>query len=356
MQGPRILKYLAGYTIPLAVVLSIYLNGIYVFLAPVYAFVFLPFLELIIPVNKKNFSAMEEEMAKKDKWYDLMLYLHVPIQFGVLGYFLWTVNNGHFAAWELTGMILSMGISCGVIGINVAHELGHRKSKFEQLLAKLLLLSTLYMHFIIEHNKGHHKNVSTRNDPSSARLNEPVYTFYFRTIFGSIASAFHIQNKELAAKGKSFLNVHNELLWFAIIEIAFIITIAVAFSWLTVALYLPAALIGILLLESVNYIEHYGLSRQQTEQGNYERVQPWHSWNSNHVIGRVVLYELTRHSDHHYLASRKYQILRHFDDAPQLPAGYPAMIILSLIPPLYFAIMNPLVAKTQHQQIRNLAI
>ncbi len=349
MHAKRVIKYFAGYTIPLATGLSIYFGGIYSFITPVYAFVLLPFLELLIPVNNKNLSAVEEELVKKDKVYDWILYLHVPVQYAMLYYFLYTVTYTPLQGYELVGLILSMGTCCGVIGINVAHELGHRKSKSEQFLAKMLLLTSLYMHFIIEHNKGHHKNVSTTQDPSSARLNEPLYFFYFRTITGTIASAWHIQLTELKNASRPFLSWQNELLIFQVVQVLFLIIIAWFFGLTSMFIFIPAAFIGILLLEAVNYIEHYGLRRKKAASGLYERVQPWHSWNSNHVIGRVVLYELTRHSDHHYMASRKYQILRHTDAAPQLPAGYPAMILLSLIPPLYFKVMNPMIRKIEHQ-------
>lgn len=349
MQPSKVFKYLAGYSIPLTAFLSIYLHGAYSFLTPVFAFGFLPFIELIIPVNKKNLTAVEEELAKNDTIYDWILYLHVPVQYGILSYFLYTITNVQLAGYEIAGLILSMGTCCGVIGINVAHELGHRKAKSAQFLAKMLLLTSLYMHFIIEHNKGHHKNVSTEGDPSSAKLNEPLYLFYFRTIFGTMRSAWEIQLRELHQDKKSFFSWQNEMFIFQFVQILFLILIYFTFSLKALICFIPAAFVGILLLEAVNYIEHYGLRRNKTANNMYERVQPWHSWNSDHVIGRVVLYELTRHSDHHYSASRKYQILRHSDEAPQLPAGYPAMILLALIPPVYFKIMNPMIAKIQHK-------
>lgn len=194
------------------------------------------------------------------------------------------------------------------------------------------------MHFYIEHNKGHHKRVATPDDPSSARLGEPVYSFYFRSIFFSYISAWSIAFKDTAKKDKSIL--HNEMLHFQIVQLIFLGLIYYWFGGLTTLLFIGAAMQGILLLETVNYIEHYGLQRRALSQGRYERAMPEHSWNSNHVIGRVMLFELSRHSDHHYLASRKYQVLRHHDNSPQMPTGYPGMMILSLIPPLWFAIMN----------------
>ncbi len=345
MQAKQIYKYLTALSVPLAAFLSIYLGGIWVFITPVYAFLFLPVLEFLWPPDIKNLSATEEEIAKKDPVYDFLLYLFVPAQYGLLLFFLITVHDAHLRIYETMGMVLSMGICCGVIGINVAHELGHRKNGIERFLAKSLLLTSLYMHFIIEHNKGHHKRVATAVDPSSARMHENIYRFYCRTIPGTLLSAWHIQKTELQQEGKRIISAQNEMLWFIVIEFAFIILIGLVAGIYVMFAFLFAALIGILLLEAVNYIEHYGLSRKPSASGDFERVQPWHSWNSDFVIGRLVLFELTRHSDHHYLASRKYQILRHLDDAPQLPAGYPAMIIMALIPPLFFRIMDPRVEK-----------
>ncbi len=349
MRFIRIAKYLAGFSIPLTAFLSIYLGGIWTYLTPVYAFILVAGIEILLPVNPNNLALAEEEIVKKDKWYDLLLYLNVPVQYAILYYFLFAINNFGYNWWELAGATISMGICCGVIGINVAHELGHRKNKFEQFLAKSLLLSSLYMHFIIEHNKGHHKKVSTDEDPASAVLNESIYLFFLRTIFGSIGSAWKIEVKELTERNRNIYSLDNQMLLFAFIEIGFTSLIYFWFGTLPAFLFLVAALFGILLLESVNYVEHYGLRRRKLASGNYERVQPWHSWNSDHVLGRMILYELTRHSDHHYLASRKYQVLRHMDEAPRLPAGYPAMIILSLLPPVFFKIMNPRVKKIMAQ-------
>lgn len=345
MRFAGVIKYFAAFTIPGHAFIALYFQGIWVFLTPVYAFLFLSAIEMILPLNTKNKSALEEELSKKDPLYDLVLFLNVPVQYAIVIYFLFTVTNQQLLWWEILGMVISTGICCGVIGINVAHELGHRKSKTERILSKSLLLTSLYMHFIIEHNKGHHKRVSTDDDPSSARLNEPIYAFFFRTIIGSYVSAWHIQLKELKDNNHTFFSLQNEMGLFFLLQLGVLIFIFIIFSPITMLLFILACMLGILLLESVNYIEHYGLRRKLAASGNYERVQPWHSWNSDHVIGRLVLYELTRHSDHHFMASRKYQILRHLDDAPQLPAGYPAMIILSLFPPLFFRIMNPRVEK-----------
>lgn len=285
-------------------------------------------------------SAAEEELAKKDPTYDILLYGIVILQYVMLVRFLYSMLSPELSLIDIAGRIWVMGLLCGVFGINVGHELGHRVNVFEQTLAKALLLTSLYMHFFTEHNKGHHKRVATPEDPSSARFGEMIYLFYFRTIIFSYLSAWHIANDEQRKKGKPVFSLRNEMIQFHLIQVLFVAAIYWKFGTMVTLYYLAAALIGIVLLETVNYIEHYGLSRKATGDGKYERALPEHSWNSDHVIGRLMLFELSRHSDHHYLASRKYQVLRHHDNSPQMPTGYPGMMLLSLLPPLWFSVMN----------------
>jgi len=332
------------YSSPLIVYVMAWLaftsDGWLTWLPMIYAWVLLPVIELFIRPDEKNLTAAEEELAKQDRIYDYLLYIIVLLQFVALFEFLHSMQNQQLLWWEIAGRVCSMGLLCGTFGINVAHELGHRVNKYEQIFAKALLLTSLYMHFFIEHNKGHHKNVATPEDPSSARYNEPVYTFYFRTIILSYISAWKIANAEMRKKGLPVLHWKNEMLQAQVIQLLFITAIFLLFGWLITVYFLVAASIGFLLLETVNYIEHYGLQRKQTSEGKYERAMPQHSWNSNHILGRLMLFELSRHSDHHYLASRKYQVLKHHEQAPQLPTGYPGSMILALFPPLWFYVMN----------------
>ncbi len=300
----------------------------------------IPALELLFKPDPSNMDAAEEEIAKADKTYDYLLYMIVPMQYVALFLFLNSFTQEGLEGWMITGRIFVMGLLCGTFGINVGHELGHRTNKLEQQLAKSLLLTSLYMHFYIEHNRGHHKRVSTPEDPSSARTGESVYAFYIRSIVGSYLSAWEISEKERKKKQIPFWHPRNEMLMFQLLQIGWVGGIAAMFGWLTVCWFICAAVIGFLLLETVNYIEHYGLQRKKTGAESYERPRPVHSWNSDHVVGRLVLFELSRHSDHHYMASRKYQVLRHHEDAPQMPTGYPGMMILSLIPPLWFRVMD----------------
>lgn len=334
-------KYLSPLIIYIFAWISFTGRGLLIWIPLIYVWILIPVIELFLKPNEENLSETEVALAKKDPVYDYMLYIIVLFQFVVLFKFLSVISAPGLTAFEIIGRILTMGLLCGTFGINVAHELGHRKNKMEQFFAKALLLTSLYMHFFIEHNKGHHKNVSTPKDPSSARLNEVLYIFYFRTIVFSYLSAWKITNNDLEKKGQKKWSFKNEMLQFQLIQIAFALLLYFVFGWLPMLYFFTAAFIGIALLETINYIEHYGLKRKETLNGNYERAMPWHSWNSNHVLGRLMLFELSRHSDHHYLASKKYQILDDHADSPQLPTGYPGSIILALFPPLWFYVMNP---------------
>ena len=263
----------------------------------------------------------------------------MPIQYAILLFFLVSIGNEATPQYAKLGATTALGMACGVLGINAAHELGHRNTWYEQLMSKMLLITTLYMHFFIEHNRGHHKNVSTDDDPASSRYGEMIYTFYFRTIWGSWVSAWRLERERLNQNKQSFWSFQNEMLRFQVLQLALLACIYVVFGGNTLLWYLLGATIGFLLLETVNYIEHYGLRRKKL--GNrYERTLPTHSWNSNHPLGRLMLLELSRHSDHHFIANRKYQLLRHFDESPQMPTGYPGMMLLALVPPLWFWVMH----------------
>lgn len=339
------IKYLSTVAFYFLAYISFTSTGIACYYTLIYAWVLIPLLELFIPPNNKNLEKIEEDVAKQNKWYDYMLYIIVLLQLPTLFFFLNSMQQGNLSTSDIVARLFTMGLLCGTFGINVGHELGHRNNVVEQAMAKLLLSTSLYMHFFIEHNKGHHKHVATPQDPSSARFGEPIYTFYFRTVIGSYLSAWHIANAACLKQGKPKYSIYNEMLMAHFWQLILVLVIYFVFGGIITLYFVFAAVFGFILLETVNYIEHYGLSRQKTENGVFERTQPHHSWNSNHILGRLMLFELTRHSDHHYLASRKYQILRHHENAPQLPTGYPGMMILSLFPPIWFYVMHKQMAK-----------
>lgn len=330
------LKYLAAFILPLVTVISFNIQGWVVWLPLIYAFIVVPLLDTFLPQDASNLSKNEESSIRNIFWFRFLLVLIVPAHFYVLWEFL-NIDFTSINTLETIGVVLGAGLSCGVLGINVGHELGHKSDYFSKFLAHLLLMSSLYMHFYIEHNYGHHRRVATAEDPATARRNEPIYLFWIRSIFCSYSSAWEIQYKLL--KNHSFISWKNNMLIYHIVQILFLGVIYFVFGFQHLVYFISAAIIGILLLETVNYIEHYGLMRKK-ENGVYERTTYAHSWNSNHLMGRLVLFDLSRHSDHHYKSTRPYQILRYHEKSPQLPNGYPAMMLLSLIPPLWFKIIH----------------
>ncbi len=294
-----------------------------------------------MPLDNTNLSDENAKEKAKNRIFDWMLYLNVPIVYGFLLYTLWDVSNNAYTTYEIIGMVLSIGIVLGVNGINVGHELGHRQQTSERYLGKLLLLPSFYMHFYIEHNFGHHANAATHEDPATAKYNQSLYSFWFTSIFGQYISAWKLQRQLLSRSKLSFLSPKNDMFWYLIIQSIYLLAVYFFFGTSGIYFALAAGAIGFLLLETVNYIEHYGLMRKKLPSGRYERVRESHSWNSNHIVGRIVLYELTRHSDHHYKSSKKYQLLDCHDSSPQMPYGYPTSMVLSFVPPLWFRIMNP---------------
>lgn len=343
-------KYLLGYLTPLAVFLGIYYKGLWSFSGIYVGFVLIPLLELFLPGSAKNHAPEKEESRARSPFFDLLLYLNAPLLYLLITYYFNALVSGGLMGYEIVGMTLSVGMLVGTIGINVAHELGHRSKFYEGAMSKFLLMSALYMHFNIEHNRGHHKNVATGEDPASARKGESVYAFWLRSVSGSFANAWRLENDRLRKAGHPVGSWRNEMIRFQFIQLGYLTAVGLAYGWWMTGYAVAIAIVGFLMLECVNYIEHYGLRRKKLPSGRYEKVSPKHSWNSNHELGRILLYELTRHSDHHYKATRKYQVLRHFDDSPQLPYGYPASIILSLYPPLWFGLMDKRVERVNRQQ------
>lgn len=344
------LKYLMVLTIPLGVGTSLYFDGIISYMIPFMNFLIIPIIDLLLPEVKTNPTDEEEAILKVNPLFDYILYINVFFQFFFLFYLLNIVSYGNNALWENIGKIWTMGICTAVLGINTAHELGHRNNKFEVFLSKLLLMSALYMHFYIEHNRGHHKNVATPLDPSTARKGETVYAYYFRSVFGGYLSAWRLAAVKMRKEGNAIFSFKNEMIQFHLIQLAFVSFIFVLFGLIGVLTFLAVVIIGISVLETINYVEHYGLEREMDDQGRYEKVKPWHSWNSDHILGRIMLLELTRHSDHHYKASRKYPTLRHLATSPELPLGYPGSMVLAWFPPLWFKVMDKRIEKMEHKR------
>jgi alkane 1-monooxygenase len=340
-------KYLTAYSIPLSAWMALQWQGVWSWATLILAFGIFPILDELLPASTKNPSPEEEASRLKNPVFDMLLYACAPICYFLLAGYFHVIREGGLSGFETAGLTVSIGIVLGALGINVAHELGHRSHPREQALAKWGLLPVLYQHFFIEHNRGHHRHVSTDEDPATARKNETVYTFFLRSIVGQYRNAWTLESERLLRKGQKFWSWQNEMLRFQLFQLAYLAIVGAFFGISVLPYALAVATVGVLLLETINYIEHYGLRRKILPNGRPERVLPIHSWNSDHEMGRIVLFELTRHSDHHYLASRKYQILRHMDESPQLPTGYPGSMLMALVPPLWFSVMNPRLERNQ---------
>jgi len=342
-------KYLSAYILAYTVYLSFTSYGIWTYSPLLFSFVFIPLLELVFKPSAENFTKEELQKLKNDPFFNFVLYTVVIVQVAFLIFFLFTIQEP-VSNFELIGRILSFGVLCGIFGINVGHELGHRKNRFQQFLGEILLLTSLETHFLPYHNSGHHYNVATPEDPATAKKGELVFLFWFRSQIGSYIQAWSIETKRLKNKNSDFFSFKNRMLNYTIAQLLLLGVIYYVFSFSTMLAFIGAALFGILMLETVNYIEHYGLLRKINEKGNYERVLPQHSWNSNHLVGRTILFELSRHSDHHFKASKHYQLLNSLPNSPQMITGYPGMMLLALIPPLWFKIIHKQLKQFQKNQ------
>jgi alkane 1-monooxygenase len=325
------------YLLPLLATAGLLIGGPATWVMPILVWVGIPLAELGLRGSYRNAATEEETERRSDRRFDLVLYGLVPVQIGMVLLLGWRAPSLDPVA--LAGAILSVGTLCGALGINVAHELGHRRDALHQNLAKILLATSLYMHFFVEHNRGHHARVATPEDPASARHGESLYAFLPRSIVGSWRSAWELEAERVKRGGKSAWSLDNELVRFLLIQGSVIAGFLLAFGPVGALAFVGAAAIGILLLETVNYVEHYGLARNSIE-GRYERVRPAHSWTTDRPLSRVLLFELTRHADHHAHPGRPYPALRHMPEAPELPTGYAGMVLLAFLPPAWFKVMD----------------
>jgi alkane 1-monooxygenase len=341
------LKYLIAYIIPSMILYGLWMGGIWIYLPLIITFLLIPILELMIPADTSNHDESIEASRSGNAFFDFLLYFNVLFVYAAVYIFAHQLSLNAYSNNELVGGVLSCGLILGTSGINVAHELGHRSNLRDQIAAGILLLPSHYIHFTIEHNFGHHKYVATPRDPATARKGENIFTFWIRSTFMSYINAWKIENRRIRTKYGYTFHPANRMIQAVIFHIIYNTQIWICFGSYAWTYVFIAGVVGFLLLETINYIEHYGLQRIQNPDGTWQKVSPEHSWNSDHVLGRILLYELTRHSDHHYKANRKYPNLRHMDESPQLPLGYPASLLMALVPPIWFWVMDKELGKVE---------
>jgi len=310
-----------------------------IFMGPIMVYGLVPALDFLIGKDSTNPPERVLDILEHDAYYRYSTYLFVVLQFVLVIAVSAIVGLADLTWGQWLGFVTTMGMLSG-IGINTAHELGHKNTRVESWLAKIALAPVAYGHFYVEHNFGHHKRVATPEDPASSRLGESFWAFLPRTVVGSVRSAWAVEARRMQRKRRSVLSIHNEVLQSWGMTVVLWAALVAAFGVGVLPFLILQAIIGSSLLEAVNYSEHYGLLRAKDDKGRYERCRPEHSWNNDHIVTNIFLFHLQRHSDHHAHPTRRYQSLRHFDEAPELPTGYAGMIVLSYFPPLWFKVMD----------------
>jgi alkane 1-monooxygenase len=318
--------------------------GVFWFWGVFFLFGVMPVMDHLIGKDSANPPESVVKWLEQDPYYKWCTFAFIPLQYVALVAGAWLLAKGGLSLPEQVGLALTLGVVNGV-AINTAHELGHKRASVERWASKIALAPSGYGHFFIEHNRGHHVRVATPEDPASSRLGESFYAFWPRTVKGSLTSAWELEVERLGRTGSSPWTLRNDVLNAWLMTVVLFAALALAFGPVVLPFLVLQAVVAFSLLEVVNYLEHYGLLRQKRDDGTgrYERTQPWHSWNSDNVSSNVLLYHLQRHSDHHAHPMRRFQALRHFDEAPELPSGYATMILLAVIPPLWRRVMDPLV-------------
>ena len=313
----------------------------------VLAYVINPLLDAVLGEDTNNPPEEVVIQLDRDPFYRVLTYIVVPLHFVSLIGAAWWAGTQSMSWWAFAGLAVVAGITSG-LGINTGHELGHKKSKLERTLAKIVLAVPVYGHFWIEHNRGHHRDVSTPEDPASARMGESIYKFARREIPGAFRRAWAIEKDRLERREKAVWSADNQILQSMSLSLVVQTGLLVAFGWKMIPFLVLHNVLAWWQLTSANYVEHYGLLRLKDKNGRYERCQPHHSWNSNHMFSNLVLFHLERHSDHHAHPLRRYQSLRHFDNLPTLPSGYFGSYLLAWVPWLWYRVMDPKVLALPH--------
>jgi alkane 1-monooxygenase len=293
-----------------------------------------PLLDVACGRHARPSSPEEIRRLDSSPFFRFLLHAWVPLQLGLIGWGAWLVGSGGVAGTDALLLTLSVGLATGGVGITIAHELGHKRAALDRLLSRLLLVTVSYGHFTVEHNRGHHVRVATREDPASARYGEAFWFFLPRTLIGSLVHAWQLDRREVLGS------------WAATLAVA--AALSAAFGPFAIAFFFGQSAMAIVLLEAVNYVEHYGLERRKLPDGRYERPNASHAWDAYEWLSNAFLVNLQRHADHHLNPMRPYAALQPQADSPKLPMGYPGMVPLAFVPPLWFAVMNRRVPRPAH--------
>ena len=329
MSFTKKLGFLFAFVLPSLIVFGYYQGGYWTYSNFIFAYGMVPFIDYFIGKDPKNVKKEDLPILAGEIYFELVLHVLAYVQVGIVAWSCYVVATGDLTLVEVVGMTLSV-MTLGGGAINIAHELGHKPSKIAQFHSQMILMTVCYMHFFIEHNRGHHVNIGTPHDPATSKKGQTFYQFWVQTVVGSWKSAWKLEERRLERRNIAVISTQNMMLWYVILPIVFCSILTLGYSlyaqqvlWAVPLFFIAQSFLAFSSLEAVNYIEHYGLVRKEIAPNKYERVNPLHSWNSNYMVSNFLLFQLQRHSDHHAFAARPYQILRHFDESPQLPAGLP---------------------------------
>jgi alkane 1-monooxygenase len=330
-----------GWLLPAFVGIMPYIGHLigWYWLTIVVFFLVLPILDHLIGEDPTNVPQEAEDQFEHSLYYRAILWLYFPIQVFILFWGYHQIIDGGLGFWENMGLALSVALVLS-FGLNLGHELGHHTQIFDRIMAILMMSITCTTDFYIFHNFGHHQKVSTPEDPGSAKYGESFWQFWLRSVPGKSRLAWQIEAERLKKQGKPVLSVENRELWFVALALGWLVILTACFGFWAIPLFVLQYLMARTFLCAADYIEHYGLGRRKIGD-TYEPVRIEHSWNNNYLISNLMLCQVDRHSDHHANPERPYQILRHLDEAPQLPSGYLPMIPIAMVPPLWRKIMHP---------------
>ncbi len=338
--------YLISLLFPIIPVASCYLavtsgNGLWLWVTLAFWYAGIFVLDSIFGDDEANPTDSMVEELKSQGYYRWVMFITVPLLWAAVITCAYTAATYEWSWFEFLGCALTAGLTAGV-GVNLGHEMGHKvNDRVQVFFAKMSLALSGYGHFFIEHNKGHHKDVATPEDPASSRMGESLYKFVQREIPGAFRRAWALEAARLHRLGKSEWSLSNEIIQTALATVTLYALLLAYFGPAMIPFLIIVSAFGYWQLTCANYIEHYGLLRVKDKNGRYERCQPHHSWNSNHKVSNLILLHLQRHSDHHAHPTRAYQVLRDYEGVPNLPTGYPGMFVLAMIPPLWYAVMDP---------------
>ena len=333
--------FLLPFSLPLLALVGLSLGGAWNFLTAGYSFLLLPCMDLLSGHSFFKPSPAEAAALERRPWFRGLLYLGAAVHIALLIFGAWVVTHLPLAGYELWGFVLAVGTVSGSLGIVIAHELGHRVKASDRFVCRAILTSVCYLHYHVEHNRGHHSHVATPEDPASARYGENAYAFLLRCIPRSFIHAWRLERDRLAKVGRGPWYWSNPVLWAMILPPLIALVLDLGFGAAAILYFFAQAAVAVLLLELVDYIEHYGLARRHLPDGRYEKVTAAHSWNASHRMSSYYLFNLTRHPHHHIQSHRHYQALAHEEGSPQMPLGYAGMIVLALIPPLWKRVTHP---------------